>query len=94
MDVSSSNFPRYDRNSNTGGTIAEESEADFIPATVTLHHDQARASHVVLPVIPASAPPAPTSPALPSRPVRGTLKESVDDPQCRSADHLCGPPGR
>ncbi len=29
MDVSSSNFPRYDRNSNTGGTIAEESEADF-----------------------------------------------------------------
>ncbi|MDZ7883986.1 MAG: CocE/NonD family hydrolase [Mycobacterium sp.] len=32
LDVSSSNFPRYDRNTNTGGVIAAESEHQMIPA--------------------------------------------------------------
>ena len=33
LEVSSSNFPRYDRNSNTGGVIAEES-ADQVTVAV------------------------------------------------------------
>lgn len=51
LEVSSSNFPRFDRNTNTGGVIAEESAADFIVAENTVLHDGARPSHLVLPVI-------------------------------------------
>jgi len=51
LEVSSSNFPRFDRNSNTGGLIARESERDFRPATNTVWHDAAHASHLLLPVI-------------------------------------------
>jgi uncharacterized protein len=51
LEVSSSNFPRFDRNTNTGGPIAEESEADFIVATNLIFHDQARPSHLILPII-------------------------------------------
>ncbi len=51
LEVSSSNFPRFDRNTNTGGVIAEESAADFIVAENTVLHDGAHPSHLVLPVI-------------------------------------------
>lgn len=51
LEVSSSNFPRFDRNTNTGGIIAQESEADFRVAMNEIWHDAARASHLVLPVI-------------------------------------------
>lgn len=51
LEVSSSNFPRFDRNTNTGGVIATETEADFVRATNTVWHDELRASHLVLPVI-------------------------------------------
>jgi uncharacterized protein len=51
LDVSSSNFPRFDRNTNTGGTIARESERDFVIARNTVHHDAGHPSHVVLPLI-------------------------------------------
>lgn len=51
LEVSSSNFPRFDRNTNTGGVIASETEADFVRATNTVWHDELRASHLVLPVI-------------------------------------------
>lgn len=53
VDVSSSNFPRYDRNSNTGGMIAAERLPDMLPATVSLHHSSKYSTHVLLPVIPA-----------------------------------------
>lgn len=51
LEVSSSNFPRFDRNTNTGGTIAEEGEADFVQAVNRVFHDSAHPSHLVLPVI-------------------------------------------
>ncbi len=51
LEISSSNFPRFDRNTNTGGVIAEESAQDFMVATNRVWHDAARPSHVVLPVV-------------------------------------------
>ncbi|MGE0484011.1 MAG: CocE/NonD family hydrolase [Gammaproteobacteria bacterium] len=51
LEVSSSNFPRFDRNTNTGGVIATETEADFEVATNRVLHDAAHPSHLVLPVI-------------------------------------------
>jgi hypothetical protein len=51
LEVSSSNFPRFDRNTNTGGVIATETEADFRQAVNRVHHTGARASRLVLPVI-------------------------------------------
>ena len=51
LEVSSSNFPRFDRNSNTGNTIAAESAADFIIVTNSILHDAAHPSRLILPVI-------------------------------------------
>ena len=50
LEVSSSNFPRFDRNTNTGGVIAEDTELK--PALQTILHDSAHPSHVSLPIIP------------------------------------------
>ena len=50
LEVSSSNFPRFDRNANTGRAFG--SDAELRPALQTVCHDTARASHVVLPVVP------------------------------------------
>jgi putative CocE/NonD family hydrolase len=50
VEVSSSNFPRFDRNPNTGRTIATETE--LRPAEQHIYHDAERPSHIVLPVIP------------------------------------------
>ncbi len=52
LEVSSSNFPRFDRNTNTGGVIAREGTADFRVATNEVLHDAAHPSYLVLPVIP------------------------------------------
>ena len=51
LEVASSNFPRFDRNTNTGGVIARETEADFKLATNSVLHRAQQASHLVLPVI-------------------------------------------
>lgn len=51
LDVSSSNFPRFDVNPNTGAPLW--TDATTVIATNTIFHDADRASHVVLPVIPA-----------------------------------------
>ena len=50
LQVSSSNFPRFDRNPNTGDVPAEARAADFIAARQTVFQDAARASHLVLPI--------------------------------------------
>jgi putative CocE/NonD family hydrolase len=52
LEVSSSNFPRFDRNPNTGGPIADEKR--LLKATQTIYHDRAHPSYLVLPVIPAA----------------------------------------
>ena len=51
LEVSSSNFPRFDRNTNSGGVIANETAADFVVATNRVWHDGSHPSHLVLPVI-------------------------------------------
>ena len=51
LEVSSSNFPRYDRNSNTGGVIATEKAEDFVPAINCVYHNELYPSHLILPVI-------------------------------------------
>lgn len=51
LEVSSSNFPRFDRNTNSGGLIAAETEADFIIATNRVFHSPAHPSHLILPLI-------------------------------------------
>lgn len=51
LEVSSSNFPRFDRNTNTGGPIAHETAADFVVAENQVFHDRARPSHLTLPII-------------------------------------------
>ena len=50
LEVSSSNFPLWDRNPNTGHEIGADTE--LRPAEQTVFHDQARPSTLVLPVIP------------------------------------------
>ena len=49
LEVSSSNFPRWSRNLNTGGNNYDESEG--IPAHNTVHHSPEYPSHVILPVV-------------------------------------------
>ena len=51
LEVSSSNFPRFDRNPNHGGVIAEAVAADFITARNAVLHDAAHPSHLLLPMI-------------------------------------------
>jgi putative CocE/NonD family hydrolase len=49
IEVTSSDFPRYDRNLNTGGPFGEEAIGQI--AVNTVFHDANRPSHVVLPVM-------------------------------------------
>jgi putative CocE/NonD family hydrolase len=50
LEVSSSNFPRFDRNPNTGGRIADEMR--LLKANQVICHGRERPSHVELLVIP------------------------------------------
>jgi putative CocE/NonD family hydrolase len=52
VEISSSNFPRFDRNPNTGRAIADETALK--PARQNVYHGAAYASHILLPVIPSS----------------------------------------
>ncbi len=52
LDISSSNFPRFDVNPNTGEPLQQHRR--MIPADNTVFHSAARASHVLLPIIPAA----------------------------------------
>ena len=51
LEVSSSNFPRYDRNTSTGGIIAEEAASQAVTATNTILHGPEHPSRLILPVI-------------------------------------------
>jgi putative CocE/NonD family hydrolase len=50
LEISSSNFPRFDRNLNTGRPVAEEKAPTV--ATQSIFHDRRYPSHIVLPLIP------------------------------------------
>ena len=49
IEVSSSNFPRFDRNLNTGGNNYDESEG--VVATNSIHHSKQYPSVIMLPVL-------------------------------------------
>ena len=49
LDISSSNFPRFDVNPNTGGPLGSERRIEI--AQQAIYHDAAHPSHVILPVI-------------------------------------------
>lgn len=51
LEISSSNFPRFDRNLNTGEDQATGTR--WRPAQQTVFHDRRYPSHVVLPVVPS-----------------------------------------
>ena len=54
VDLSSSNFPRFDINPNTGEPL--NNNRGITVATNTIHHDADHPSHILLPIVPASGP--------------------------------------
>ena len=50
VDISSSNFPRFDRNPNTGAALGADDRLET--AQQTVHHSAQYPSHITLPVIP------------------------------------------
>ena len=50
LEISSSNFPRFDRNPNTGHDFG--ADAELAKAQQTIFHDRAHPSYVLLPIIP------------------------------------------
>ena len=50
LEVSSSNFPKYDRNANTGEPLG--SDRAVASALQTVHHSPEYPSHVTLPIVP------------------------------------------
>ena len=53
VEISSSNFPRFDRNPNTGHPLGMD--AELREARQTIYHDATRASHIRLPIIPRAS---------------------------------------
>ncbi len=51
LEISSSNFPRFDRNPNTGHDLF--TDAELASAMQTVMHDRAFASYLTLPIVPA-----------------------------------------
>lgn len=51
VEISSSNFPRFDTNLNTGKTMIDSTESKI--ANQTIYHDNDHPSHILLPVIPS-----------------------------------------
>ena len=54
LDISSSNFPRFDVNPNTGEPLGQH--RGMIAADNSIYHDAIRRSHVVLPLVPSGTP--------------------------------------
>ena len=50
LEISSSNFPRFDQNLNTGEPFGEGTRG--VPAQQTVFHQDDMASYLLLPVIP------------------------------------------
>ena len=52
VDITSSSFPRFDRNANTGNPLGQDGPQDLQPAMQRVCHDHERPSHILLPIIP------------------------------------------
>ncbi len=59
LEVAGSNFPRYDRNPNTGGALATAGEDDLVVAVNHVHHGPAHPSRLILPLIERPSPEPP-----------------------------------
>lgn len=57
VHITSSNFPRFARNLNSGKAQAEEAGQDIRIATQAMYHSGARASAIVLPIVPPKVTP-------------------------------------
>jgi putative CocE/NonD family hydrolase len=55
LEVSSSNFPRFDRHPNHAGAPAEAAPASWVVAEQTVFHDARRASYLEVPVAEGTA---------------------------------------
>jgi putative CocE/NonD family hydrolase len=64
LDISSSDFPQFDPNPNTGDWFGDSTRTQ--PADQTILHDAAHPSALMLPIIPPTAEPA-TLPRAPTR---------------------------
>jgi putative CocE/NonD family hydrolase len=53
VEISSGNFPRFDRNLNTGGNLATETK--WLKAEQTIYHTKEYPSCIVLPLIPSTS---------------------------------------
>jgi hypothetical protein len=51
LEISSSNFPRFDRNLNTGENIAFAET--YASATNAIYHDAEHPSELILPIVPS-----------------------------------------
>lgn len=51
LEISSSNFPRFDRNFNSGLDVAHAQ--DFVSATNAIYHDDQHPSALIVPIVPA-----------------------------------------
>ena len=49
--MTSSNFPNFDRNSNTGGDIISETADQYQAAVNGIFHNQKHPSRLILPII-------------------------------------------
>ncbi len=85
LEVSSSNFPRFDRNPNTGGVFGQD--GTVLRATQTILHDQSHPSRLLLPVVPQRSTVAPPgqstaagTPAVPlgSSPARAAAARTLE----------------
>lgn len=52
VDITSSSFPRFDANPNTGNPLGTDGPDDLRTAQQTIYHDAAYPSHILLPIIP------------------------------------------
>lgn len=51
LEVTSSCFPQFARNSNTGGHIPDETAEEYKIAVNRIYHDSEHSSHIILPII-------------------------------------------
>ncbi|MCC6180081.1 MAG: CocE/NonD family hydrolase [Chloroflexi bacterium] len=59
VDISSSNFPRFDVNPNTGEPLGKHRRV--LVAEQSVYHDPERPSHIVLPIVPIAQSPSGTA---------------------------------
>lgn len=51
LEVSSSNFPRFNRNTNTGGDMLSETQEELQKSINRVYHNHTRLSYLILPII-------------------------------------------